>query len=263
MKKNLYILTAACIAAIGITACGSGTSGNAGTTAAATTAAATTAAATTAAPAAEAPTTEAPAAEAQTTEAAKPETTAQPAASADGAKTITTAQERENHEMTTDISGCSTFTEIVDKKLKNGQGYANVDLDGTGVLLVSDDAFTDPDGGAEAISAEVFIYKDGAPEYAGYVECGGSANPLMFKDGKLLSAGHHYAGKHTITDGKLVTVEEAWETFDSKGTAAYVYSSDDGGDYATFDSDKAKTIFDSLLDEYNGGEIIEFSVVSK
>ena len=235
MKKNLCILTAACIAAIGITACGSGTSGNAGTTAAATTAAATTAAA----------------------------TTAQPAASADGTKTITTAQERENHEMTTDISGCSTFTEIVDKKLKNGQGYANVDLDSTGVLLVSDDAFTDPDGGAEAISAEVFIYKDGAPEYAGYVECGGSANPLMLKDGKLLSAGHHYAGKHTITDGKLVTVEEAWETFDSKGTAAYVYSSDDGGDYTNFDSDKAKTIFDSLLDEYNGGEIIEFSVVSK
>ena len=40
-----------------------------------------------------------------------------------------------------DLTGCDTFTDIVDKSLGNGQAYANVTLDDTDVLLLSDDAF--------------------------------------------------------------------------------------------------------------------------
>ena len=40
-----------------------------------------------------------------------------------------------------DLTGCDTFTDIVDKSLGNGQAYANVTLDNTDVLLLSDDAF--------------------------------------------------------------------------------------------------------------------------
>ena len=161
-----------------------------------------------------------------------------------------------------DLTGCDTFTDIVDKNLGNGQAYANVTLDDTGVLLLSDDAF-EFDGSVEAVSAEVFYYNDGTPAYAGFVRSGGSANPLMINDGKLYAAGHHYVGKFTMTDGKLVIAAEAFETFDADGSPAYHYDSDDGGDYTNLDQDSAKKAFDDLFAEYMEGEIIKFSIVNK
>ena len=161
-----------------------------------------------------------------------------------------------------DLTGCDTFTDIVDKSLGNGQAYANVTLDDTDVLLLSDDAF-EFDGSAEAVSAEVFYYNEGTPAYAGFVRSGGSANPLMINDGKLYAAGHHYVGKFTMADGKLVIAAEAFETFDADGTPAYHYDSDDGGDYTNLDQDSAKKAFDDLFAEYMEGEIIEFSIVNK
>ena len=161
-----------------------------------------------------------------------------------------------------DLTGCDTFTDIVDKNLGNGQAYANVTLDDTDVLLLSDDAF-EFDGSAEAVSAEVFYYNEGTPAYAGFVRSGGSANPLMINDGKLYAAGHHYVGKFTMTDGKLVIAAEAFETFDADGNPAYHYDSDDGGDYTNLDQDSAKKAFDDLFAEYMEGEIIEFSIVNK
>ena len=153
-----------------------------------------------------------------------------------------------------DLTGCDT--------LGNGQAYANVTLDDTDVLLLSDDAF-EFDGSVEAVSAEVFYYNDGTPAYAGFVRSGGSANPLMINDGKLYAAGHHYVGKFTMTDGKLVIAAEAFETFDADGSPAYHYDSDDGGDYTNLDQDSAKKAFDDLFAEYMEGEIIEFSIVNK
>ena len=161
-----------------------------------------------------------------------------------------------------DLTGCDTFTDIVDKSLGNGQAYANVTLDNTDVLLLSDDAF-EFDGSAEAVSAEVFYYNEGTPAYAGFVRSGGSANPLMINDGKLYAAGHHYVGKFTMTDGKLVIAAEAFETFDADGSPAYHYDSDDGGDYTNLDQDSAKKAFDDLFAEYMEGEIIKFSIVNK
>ena len=161
-----------------------------------------------------------------------------------------------------DLTGCDTFTDIVDKNLGNGQAYANVTLDDTDVLLLSDDAF-EFDGSVEAVSAEVFYYNDGTPAYAGFVRSGGSANPLMINDGKLYAAGHHYVGKFTMTDGKLVIAAEAFETFDADGNPAYQYDSDDGGAYTNLDQDSAKKAFDDLFAEYMEGEIIKFSIVNK
>lgn len=161
-----------------------------------------------------------------------------------------------------DLTGCDTFTDIVDKVLTGGQAYANVTLDGTDVLLVSDDAF-EFDGTAQAVSAEIFWYKDGTPAYAGYVKSGGSANPLTVNDEKLYTAGHHYVGSFTITDGQAVTVAEASETFDASGSVTYHYDSDDGGDYANLDQESAKTAYDELFAEYAEGEIVEFSIVTE
>lgn len=168
-----------------------------------------------------------------------------------------------DHEQTTSTEGCDTFTQMVDTTLTDGQGYTNVKLGGEDVLVVAGSTF----GGYEqdaAIDAEIFRYADdGSIEYLGIVQSGGSATPLAVKDGMIYTAGHHYIGKHTITNGALVTVEEAWETFDSEGNAACHYSSDDGGDYADFDSDKAKEIFDELFAEYNEADILGFDTISR
>ena len=160
------------------------------------------------------------------------------------------------------LDGCDTFTDVVDKNLVNGQAYANITLDGTDVLLLSDDAF-EFEGSTQAVSAEVFCYNGGTPAYAGFVRSGGSADPLMINDGKLYAAGHHYAGKFTMTDGQLVIAAEAFETFDINGSPIYHYASDDGGDYTNLDQDTAKKAFDDLFSEYMEGEIIEFSIVNK
>ena len=168
-----------------------------------------------------------------------------------------------DHVQATNTEGCDTFTQIIDKKLADGQGYANAKLDGTDVLLISESTYNGGEGKDAATDAEIFMYKDGAPVYLGCVMTGGTANPLMIKDGKLYAAGHHYVGKFTVTDDKLVIMEEVKETFDSDGKASYHYFSDDGGDYSNFDQEEAKKIFDQLLDEYFNAEILEFATVKK
>ena len=77
----------------------------------------------------------------------------------------------EEHVMQTDIAGCDTFTQIVDK-LTDGSGYTNAQVDGTDVLLVASGTFDNGGGSMAAIDAEVFSYKDGAPAYMGYVASG-------------------------------------------------------------------------------------------
>lgn len=160
------------------------------------------------------------------------------------------------------LDGCDTFTDVVDKNLGNGQAYANITLDGTDVLLLSDDAF-EFDGTAQAVSAEVFYYNEGTPAYAGFVRSGGSANPLMINDGKLYAAGHHYVGRFTMRDGQVVIDGEAFVTYDIDGNPTWHYNSDDGSDYTNLDQDSAQKAFDDLFDEYAGGEIVEFSIVNK
>ena len=161
----------------------------------------------------------------------------------------------------TDTEGCDTFTQIVDK-LADGQGYANTALDGTDVLLVAESTFNGG-GKAAATDSEIFMYKDGKPVFLGCVMSGGTANPLAVKDGKLYAAGHHYVGKFTVEDGKLVIVEEVREKFDSAGNASYQYGYDDGKDHSGIDSDKAKEIYGTLMDECMNADILEFHPVGK
>ncbi len=161
------------------------------------------------------------------------------------------------HVMTTDMENCDTFTQIVDK-LPKGAGYANVKLGDTDVLLVASGTYDNLDGNMAAIDAEIFMYKDTIPTYLGYVECGGTANPLAIKDGCIYSSGHHFVNKSTVTDDKLVTVEEVWENFDTSGNATYTYDSDDGGDYSKVD---AEPIFEELLGELEKAEVVNFFVI--
>ena len=67
-----------------------------------------------------------------------------------------------------DISGCDTFTQIVNK-LSPGMAYANVRIGDTDVLLVTEytyDYKMDNSGNMAAIDAEIYKYNEaGAPEY--------------------------------------------------------------------------------------------------
>ena len=161
----------------------------------------------------------------------------------------------------TDIEGCGTFTEILDRKYTFGSGYTNAKLGDTDVLLLSDELFDNGDGTYAALGSEVYCYQDGAPYYLGYVKSGGTANPLAVKDGYLYAAGHHYIGKIAVEDGALTTLEEAWQTFDKEGNASYHYASADTKD-GSLKSGMAESYFDDLYAEYVEGETILFDQVA-
>ncbi|MCR5590833.1 MAG: hypothetical protein K6F73_04815 [Lachnospiraceae bacterium] len=166
-----------------------------------------------------------------------------------------------DHEQTVSSEGCDTFTQLVESSLESGQGYTNVKIGDTDVLAVALSTF-DGYGDPASTAAELFCYDDdGRICYVGGIECGGTATPLAVKDGMLFAANHHYIGKYTITDGKLVVVEEAWEKYDEDGNATYSYSSDDGGDYSGMDSSEAEAIFNELFDEYTDADILFFDTI--
>ncbi len=168
-----------------------------------------------------------------------------------------------DHAQTVSTEGCDTWTQMADKTLTDGQGYANETLNDEDVFLVALSTFGE-DGSENATEAEVFIYdENGAPEYVGFVQSGGSANPLAVKDGMIYTVGHHYVGKHTIKDGELVTVAEATETFDEEGNASYIYNSSEGADSGEVDNEEAKGLYDKLMEEYYDTDMVVFSTVKK
>ncbi len=149
-----------------------------------------------------------------------------------------------------DLSKYATFTKMIDD-FKKGMGYANVKLGDTDVFLVSTGTYNADEGIMGAIDASIFMYNDkGEIVYLGNVASSGTAYPLMITDGCLFTGGHHDVEKTTVKDGKLVTVDEASETFDEDGNATYYH-------------DKKKVEDDSylsgLFDEYFKGEIVEFA----
>ncbi len=160
-----------------------------------------------------------------------------------------------------DITGCDTFTQIVDK-LPAGMGYANVTLDGTDALLVCSMAYDNLDGNMAAIDATVYMYEDGAPVEVGKVCSGGTAYPLTIADGKLFTGSNHWICKNALTDDELLIMEKASVVYDSNGDGTYFYESEDGGDYSYMDSDDAEEIFDDLLSEMFEGEVVNFIVIS-
>ena len=164
-----------------------------------------------------------------------------------------------------DITGCDTFTQIVDK-LKAGQGYANVTIGDKDVLLVSTGTYDyDGDGSKfAAIDADVYEYdKDGNILYLGYVECGGTAYPLAVKNGILYVGNNHGMKKMTITEFDILAVDEnAYVEYDSEGKGTYYYTSE----LRTVNEDPdAKFADDSKLNEfyadYDAADMVEFNTV--
>lgn len=162
-----------------------------------------------------------------------------------------------------DISGCDTFTQIVDKKLEDGMGYANASLLDTDVLLVSSGVFDDLEGGYNAIDAAVFEYKDGVPFEVGKICSGGTAYPISVNNGYLYTGSNHWICKYAMADDKLMIMERASVEYDTDGNGTYHYESEDGGDYSSIDSAEAEKIFDDLMSEMFDGEIVAFNKVSR
>lgn len=235
MKKNLAIMMMGLALVLSSAACGQ-------------TAATTTAAETTAAP-------ESTAAETTAEETTIEETTEEAAASTEEEIVVTSPDEP--HEQMIDISGCETFTEIVDK-LPDGYGYSNETLDDTDVLLVTGSTFDGGDGIQASVNAEIYRYNDDdLPEYLGFVSSGGSATPLALYEDRLFSAGHHYIRLTTVKDGELTTVESAREEFDAAGNATYYYAKDGKDEKKVEDGSD----FSRMLDKYAEAETVDFTVV--
>lgn len=157
-----------------------------------------------------------------------------------------------------DITGCDTFTQIVDRKLEDGMGYANVTIGEEDVLLVSSGTFDNGDNLQAAIDATVFIYENGMPKMIGKISCGGTAYPLAVKDGLLYSAGGHFVQTNTVEDGRFQLYEHNWEEFDEDGNVKYFYESSEGQDEVT-----SEVNLQNMFEDYAAAEIIGFTVVVK
>ena len=160
---------------------------------------------------------------------------------------------------TTDISGCDTFTQIVDK-LEDGKGYANVKIGDEDVLMVSNETYEWEPGKPVAIDAEIFFYKDGVPTYLATVSAGGTAYPLAVKDGNLYVGGNHFMSKYLIDSGYLIETEEAYVMYDGDGNGTYYYKTCNS-QFEDYDEATAESRFNDLFKEQETAEIIDFQPV--
>ncbi len=161
-----------------------------------------------------------------------------------------------------DISGCNTFTDIVNK-LSDGQGYANEQISGTDVFFLSSGTFDNMDGNQAAIDAELYVYdEDGAIRYIGYVECGGTAYPLTIRDGRLLVGSNHWIAAYTIKDNLLKIDDSVTVNYDSDGNESYFYYTDmtEGKDHE-FGEMEDDSFMTELYGLYDGGTVINFQPV--
>lgn len=164
-----------------------------------------------------------------------------------------------------DITGCDTFTNIVDK-LQPGQAYANAQICHQDVLLVSDYTY-DYDGDGKrmvAIDADIYTYDaDGKLLYLGYVTAGGTAYPLAVDDRNLYVGSNHWMKKMITTEYNILAVDEAATVeYDTDGNATYYHTSE----VATVNQDTEGKVEDDtwlnlFFENYANAEIIEFNVV--
>lgn len=108
--------------------------------------------------------------------------------------------------------------------------YAQMEMDGTSIFLVSDGSYQDGDH-TYAISCDVYrVGADAAPEKLGSLESGGTVYPLSSgADGIYVTSGHSIE-VYTIdaANGKLGLVRSNTEVYDENGNATY-YRLDDQG----------------------------------
>lgn len=113
---------------------------------------------------------------------------------------------------------------------KGYAAYAQMEMDGTSILLVSDGSYQDGDH-TYAIFCDVYcVGADAAPEKLGTLECGGTAYPLSIgADGIYVTSGHSIE-VYTIdtASGKLGLVRSNTEVYDENGNVTY-YCLDDQG----------------------------------
>lgn len=156
-----------------------------------------------------------------------------------------------------DISGCDTFTQIVDRKLESGMGYANAKIGDEDVLLVASGCYDWGGGQMVAIDATIYRYdKDGVIEEVAKVTCGGTAYPLTLNNDILYCGANHWMVKDTIKDGKLSMVEQVNVEY-GEGEANYYYT-EAGLEPIVCEDDSE---FNQLYTELEDATVIEFSVV--
>lgn len=160
-----------------------------------------------------------------------------------------------------DISGCDTFTQIVDK-LEPGKAYANTMIWDTDVLMIASGAYEWEPGKNAAIDADIFIYKDSVPTYLATVSAGGTAYPLAVKDGYLYVGGNHFMTKYLIDEGSFIKAEEAYVKYDTDGNDTYYYETCNAV-FEKYDEATAKSNFDELFKEQADAEVIEFQPVGE
>lgn len=162
-----------------------------------------------------------------------------------------------------DITGCDTFTDIVNK-LPAGYGYANVTVGDVDLLLVTEYTYDyDGNGNYAAIDADAFYYNDeGVPTFTGYVQSAGTAYPLTVSNGMLYVGGNHFVSRLIPLVGGMVVDEEAWVQYDSDGNATYYHHSDlrevEADEDGQVEDDSYMT---ALYDEMFEGEIVYFDVI--
>ncbi len=159
-----------------------------------------------------------------------------------------------------DLSGCDTFTQIIDKKFTAGMGYANEQVGGTDIFFASSGTFDNLDGNDAAIDATLLIYKDGVPFEIGKIASGGTAYPITIDGDAIYTGSNHWMCKYVIEDEKLKLEELAYVNYDASGNGTYGYERD-GKDMGLCNEDAEKA-FDHLVDEMTEGQVVGFSTVS-
>jgi hypothetical protein len=165
-----------------------------------------------------------------------------------------------------DITGCETFTDIVDK-LPAGCAYANAKMGDTDVLLTSEYAFDNNAGEGDpyyaTIEADVYCYDaTGSLAYAGFITSGGTAYPLAQVGDLVYVGANHFVKAYTFAAGGMVIDEEASVEYDSNGDATY-FAHSDLRDVGADSEGKVQddTLMNEMYGKMQAGEVIEFSVV--
>ncbi len=161
---------------------------------------------------------------------------------------------------TLDLSGCDTFTQIIDKKFTAGMGYANEKIGDTDVFFAASGTFDNMDGNDAAIDATLLIYKDAAPFEIGKIASGGTAYPISIGSDAIYTGSNHWMCKYVIENETLKLKELAYVNYDSNGNGTYGYEKD--GKDAGLSGEEAEKAFDRLVDEMMNGQVVSFSTVS-
>ncbi len=159
-----------------------------------------------------------------------------------------------------DLSGCDTFTQIIDKKFTAGMGYANEQVGGNDIFFASSGTFDNLDGNDAAIDATLLIYKDGVPFEIGKIASGGTAYPITIDGDAIYTGSNHWMCKYVVEDEKLKLEELAYVNYDANGNGTYGYERD-GEDMGLCNEDAEKA-FNVLVDEMTEGRVVGFSTVS-